>query len=185
MKLLLLMSFMFGCLLPCESHASCGRLVTPQEAFDDATVVFSGTVVDRIEHSISPETAVNPGFIEYVFKVELIWKGPVRDTFGIYPLDKYRIGETYFIYARALGSKATGEYLISGGPCLRNAPIEESVWDRAVLHEPYVVDASKALLRPTVARLKEMALGQGVIASEAQRALEDLQSRADLSADTR
>ncbi|MBK9473052.1 MAG: hypothetical protein IPO18_12330 [bacterium] len=182
MRRLLLLTFLSGWLLPCESYACCGRIETPQEAFDGATVVFSGTVIERIDHSVEDEVPVRPGLSEYIFKVESVWKGPIRDTFSVYPMDRFRIGETYIIYARVWGLKATGEFLVGGGPCSRCMPLEQAVWDRAVLHEPYVVDAAKVLERPTVSMLKELVLGRGYVAGEARHALEELNARAEWAA---
>lgn len=182
MRRLLFLTFLCGCLLACESYACCARIETPQEAFDAATVVFSGTVIERIDHSVEDEVPVRPGLREYVFKVESVWKGPIRETFSVYPMYRFRIGQTYIIYARVWGLKATGEFLVGGGPCSRCIPLEQAVWDRAVLRDPYVVDVTKVLERPTVPMLKELALGRGYVAGEARKALEDLNSRAEWAA---
>lgn len=49
MRRLLFLTFLAGWLLPCELYACCARIETPQEAFAAATVVFSGTVIERID----------------------------------------------------------------------------------------------------------------------------------------
>lgn len=173
-------------LLPGESHASCIGVRTPQEAYDAATVVFSGTVIERIDHSEEMDRGpAFPGFDEYVFKVESVWKGPIRDTFGIFPLGRFKIGETYFIYASVWGSPLTREHLISGGPCSRCVQIDQALWDRAVLREPYVVDSTKAPAHLTMAELEALAAGQGGLAATAKRALEDIRSSASSAGDQR
>ena len=156
-----------------QASADCVRMRAPLEAFERATVVFSGEAVDRV--GVDGESDYQGGYI--LFKVDLIWKGPISSTFTILPGPSVRfvLGKTYMVYAKTFDTSQ--DAVLVSPECSRRLLASDAVWDRAVLREPYVVDATKVLGRPSVAELEEIAEGRTRAAGQAQRALEDMRQR--------
>ena len=151
--------------------------------FEESTIVFSGVVETSVQLPQDRLLGFKSGKTEITFRVGLIWKGPLYKSFSVVtggPMDscrcRFEVGKHYFVYAQI--QEFFGDEILYTDQCMRIQLAENAVWDRAVLREPYVIDATKVLGRPTEAALEEYA-EQGIprVSWQAKKALEDIRKR--------
>ena len=104
------------------SACSCIGGVSPSEAFEQATAVFSGTVIS-LEKPISQVfSSADP--VTVVFQVDTVWKGPKQDELAVTtPLSsvscgyEFQIGRSYLVYASG------SENALQVSKCSRTMPL--------------------------------------------------------------
>jgi hypothetical protein len=113
---------------------SCAPLPPPQEARDQATAVFTGTVV-----SITPDATGNYNLVR--FQLDRVWKGAkcrelVVST-GLSDLNcgyTFQVGQTYLVYAYEDNSVRGAR--LNTNLCSRTRPVAEANEDLSALGEP-------------------------------------------------
>lgn len=144
----------FALVAPVALACTCVPLPQPEQAFSEATLVFSGTVVGFSD-------ADSTDFMMFVnFEVRRVWKGPANghqevQTAGYegvpntaacgYP---FQVGETYLVYAHAYGPD--GE--IEASTCTRTRLVADASEDLAFLGEGTTVSTESPEL-PLVSAL--------------------------------
>ena len=144
---------------------------TPQDTFNEATVVFSGVVVKISEpNPIKEDRSYHEGQ-KTTFRVGQVWKGPLFEEFEVETSPtssagvKFEMGKNYIVYATL--NTWNREFLKTDN-CMRVQLLEKALVDRVLLRDPFVVDPEICLVRPTVSELKSLSLSEDPL--EAQRA---------------
>lgn len=164
-----------------EAYAcTCSHEIPPRELFDQVTLVFSGVVESVRTYDYDRELGLVSGQTEWVFRVGQVWKGPLSGTYKVLCEENpsecgcgFKVGGHYMVYAYSVKWESE---VYRSGLCLRPAPIERTVWDRAVLPDPAVMDFRLSLPRPTVKELADLAEREDQIGRQARRALREIES---------
>ncbi len=122
-----------------RAHAcKCGPPPPPLEALDEASAVFSGTVVSF--ETFSFEAEVRPDFTETFWSVELdvdrVWKGPVASTTFVYVwhgpacgYGNFEIGKDFLVYTHQRSYDEVDDDTLFVSFCSRTQPLERAQGD--------------------------------------------------------
>jgi hypothetical protein len=136
-RLLLVVLLLATVLTQPQSAFACSCIPSgpPEEALEQATVVFAGRVVDA-DPAPAGEMVNTAELVPYTFEVSQVWKGDVNSTITLGSSVssascgyEFVVGEEYIVY----GSEAEGG--LQTGLCTRTAPLASAEEDLVALGE--------------------------------------------------
>jgi hypothetical protein len=171
-------------LLCFPASGSVVKVQPPDKLFEGCTVVFGGRLESVRELGADEKGVPRHTVYEYRFTVGQVWKGPLEKQFVVYSrerMSRVRDGSYCLVYCY-IGHLAFGADEQLETADVLCSPIREATYDRVVLREPHIVDATLAVARPSVAELESMSAEANLFVSspakKALRHLENLESEA-------